>query len=163
MEQSSQAILKLLETIPDPEVPAINIVELGIIRAVQASGDSVQVTVTPTYSGCPAMAVIEREIGQVLKAAGFKQVEIKTVYAPAWTTDWISEEARQKLKIYGIAPPAGQAADQLVPFPKKKVVIQCPFCDSANTEKSAEFGATACKALYFCKACSQPFEYFKAF
>lgn len=163
MEVDQAAIFKLLESIPDPEIPAINIVELGIVRQAQTIGDVLEVQITPTYSGCPAMSMIAQQIEEVLKGAGHLNFRIKTVYSPAWTTDWISPEARMKLKKYGIAPPHGKASDELVLFPKAQSSVVCPFCDSAQTEKTSEFGATACKALYFCKACRQPFEYFKAF
>ena len=153
-----------IETVMDPEVPVLSVVELGIVRAVEIEANGVvQVTVTPTYSGCPAMHVIETELKAALGAAGFSRVEIRTVYAPAWTTDWISTAAREKLRAYGIAPP-GPAPDtvlvQLAPAPAR---VNCPFCGSARTELSSEFGATACKSLHICRACHQPFEHFKAF
>jgi len=149
----------------DPEVPVLSIVELGIVRGVEVdrASDSVTVTVTPTYSGCPAMHAIEAEIRSALQAAGFPNVLLKTVYAPAWTTDWISEPAREKLRGYGIAPPGTTATGPLVSLGRAPSRIPCPFCGSSNTTLQSEFGATACKSLHVCHACRQPFEHFKAF
>ena len=151
-----------LETVLDPEVPVLSVVELGIVREVVVEGDSVTVTLTPTYSGCPAMHVIETEIRAALAAAGFGGVELKTVYAPAWTTDWISAPAREKLRAYGIAPPGSMPA-QLVTLEGPAQRTGCPFCGSLDTSLVSEFGATACKSLYSCRSCQQPFEHFKAF
>jgi ring-1,2-phenylacetyl-CoA epoxidase subunit PaaD len=157
--------LAILEDVKDPEVPVLSVVELGIVRNVEvdAAADAVTVTVTPTYSGCPAMKVIEDEIGAALRAAGFGAVEVKTVYAPAWTTDWISEPAREKLRAYGIAPPGAVRAEQPVPLGPTVRAVACPYCGSADTGIVSEFGATACKSLHLCRACRQPFEHFKAF
>jgi ring-1,2-phenylacetyl-CoA epoxidase subunit PaaD len=152
-----------LESVLDPEVPVLSIIELGIVRAVAVEGDSVTVTVTPTYSGCPAMQAIEAEIRAALGAAGFVRVELKTVYAPAWTTDWMSEPAREKLRAYGIAPPGRVPQTPLVTLEAPPRRIPCPFCGSPNTILESEFGATACKALFTCHSCHQPFEHFKAF
>lgn len=146
----------------DPEVPVLSIVELGIVRDVAVEAETVTVTVTPTYSGCPAMHAIEAEIRSALLGAGFARVELKTVYAPAWTTDWISQPARDKLRAYGIAPP-GLATVELVPLGRTPIRIACPFCGSPDTSLESEFGATACKSLHRCHACQQPFEHFKAF
>jgi len=121
------------------------------------------VTITPTYSGCPAMRVIEDDIRAALEAGGFREVTINTVYAPAWTTDWMSGAAREKLRAYGIAPPHLVGAAQLVPLGPTVRTVECPFCGSANTTTASEFGATACKSLHVCHACHQPFEHFKAF
>lgn len=149
----------------DPEVPVLSIVELGIVRDVQVDSgtNAVTVTVTPTYSGCPAMHIIETEIRAALLAAGFPSVTLKTVYAPAWTTDWISPSAREKLRAYGIAPPGGLATEPLVALGGPPRRIPCPFCGSSNTILQSEFGATACKSLHVCHACRQPFEHFKTF
>ena len=146
----------------DPEVPVLSIVELGIVREVAVEGDTVTVTVTPTYSGCPAMHAIEAEIKTALGAAGFERVELKTVYAPAWSSDWISDPAKEKLRAYGIAPP-GRAPEQPVTLESLPRQAACPFCGSTNTALVSEFGATACKSLFTCRACHQPFEHFKAF
>ena len=157
-------LFDLLRSIPDPEVPALDIVELGIVRRVEVGPEGVvTVDVTPTYSGCPAMRVIEEEIVAALRANGHERVELRTVYSPAWTTDWLSEEAKAKLKAYGIAAPGRAVADQpLVPLTSTVRHAACPYCGSPNTERKSEFGATACKAIHYCHHCHQPFEEFKA-
>ena len=157
-------LFELLRGIPDPEVPALDIVELGIVRRVEVGPEGVvTVDVTPTYSGCPAMRVIEQEIVAALRANGHERVELRTVYSPAWTTDWLSDEAKAKLKAYGIAAPGRVAADQpLVPLTSTARHAACPYCGSSNTERKSEFGATACKAIHYCHHCHQPFEEFKA-
>lgn len=155
---------QVLDTVLDPEVPALSVVDLGIIRDIALGEDGVVVTVTPTYSGCPAVQVIEQDILAALAAHGVRDARVKTVYAPAWTTDWMTESGRVKLKAYGIAPP-GAAMDghesELVPLRRRRVAPHCPFCDSANTEPRSDFGSTACKSLAFCNNCHQPFELFK--
>ena len=160
---ATQSAWAALEQVMDPEVPVLSVVELGIIRKVVVEGERVTVSITPTYSGCPAMGTIESELVTALRGAGFAQVEIETVYAPAWTTDWISETAREKLRAYGIAPPGATRPGSLVQLAPAPVTIPCPFCGSANTTVQSEFGATACKSLHVCRACHQPFEHFKAF
>jgi ring-1,2-phenylacetyl-CoA epoxidase subunit PaaD len=157
--------LEILRGIPDPEVPAIDIVELGIVRRAELKADGVvAVDVTPTYSGCPAMRIIEDEIVAALRANGYDRVELKTVYSPAWTTDWLSDEAKAKLKAYGIAPPGRTGDEQpLVPLTSTVGRIACPYCGSSNTERKSEFGSTACKAIHYCHHCRQPFEEFKPF
>lgn len=148
----------------DPEVPVLSVVDLGIVRGVAVNADgSVTVRVTPTYSGCPAMQVIEREIVEALHAAGFHDARMETVYQPAWTSDWISPEGRMRLREYGIAPPGRRPADssELVPLLRAVPTLECPFCASRNTECKSEFGSTACKALWYCHGCRQPFEEFK--
>jgi ring-1,2-phenylacetyl-CoA epoxidase subunit PaaD len=160
---TESAALEALASVMDPEVPVLSVLELGIVRDVKVDGDTVTVTVTPTYSGCPAMRMIEEEITASLEASGFRSVEIKTVYAPAWTTDWITEPAREKLRAYGIAPPGKVEAEQLVPLGRVVRTVACPKCGSANTSLQSEFGATACKSLYVCRSCREPFEHFKAF
>jgi len=164
-EQAVSRARAALETVMDPEVPVLSIVELGIVREVGVEPDTgaVTVTITPTYSGCPAMPVIEEEIAAALKRAGFAEVRVETVYAPAWTTDWISEPAREKLRAYGIAPPGAPDPAAPVTLGPTVRVVSCPFCGSAKTRIVSEFGATACKSLYSCHACRQPFEHFKAF
>ncbi|NUQ11271.1 MAG: phenylacetate-CoA oxygenase subunit PaaJ [Gemmatimonadaceae bacterium] len=148
----------------DPEVPVLSVVDLGIVRDVREDGDTVVVDVTPTYSGCPAMRVIERDIVQALQAAGAGAVRVNTVFTPAWTTDWISEDARERLRAYGIAPPSGRApvAAELVPLLHRTPAVACPQCRSERTEQRSEFGSTACKAIWYCTDCRQPFEYLKA-
>ena len=156
---------RVVREVMDPEVPVLSIVELGIVRdvAVDAAGH-VTVTVTPTYSGCPAMKVIEDEILGALAAGGFPDAEVRTVFQPAWTTDWIGPEAREKLRAYGIAPPGPRDTDEgaLVPLLRRRETVPCPYCGSRDTELRSEFGSTACKSTLVCNACRQPFEQFKA-
>jgi ring-1,2-phenylacetyl-CoA epoxidase subunit PaaD len=156
------AVLAILDTVMDPEVPVLSVRELGIVRdvTVDASG-AVTVTVTPTYSGCPAMHVIEDDIRSALAGAGFASVRVETVYAPAWTSDWIPESARAKLAAYGIAPPAPAERDGLVQLLRARRAPACPYCRSLETEIRSEFGSTACKSICWCRACGQPFEEFK--
>lgn len=142
----------------DPEIPVLSIVDLGVLREVRIEGDAVAITITPTYSGCPAMRVIEIELDAALRGAGIDKFRIDTVLSPAWTTDWLSREGRRKLAAYGIAPPAGAASRRAL-FGAD--VVACPRCGSADTERLSEFGSTACKALYRCRACAEPFDYFK--
>lgn len=159
-EEMSQQARTVLQLVKDPEVPVLSIVELGIVREVQADPDSgsVTVTITPTYSGCPAMKVIEEEITAALTRAGFAEVKIETVYAPAWTTDWLSDHAREKLRQFGIAPPGMVQLE-----PPSRQAVKCPYCGSTETGLVSEFGPTACKALHVCSSCRQPFERFKPF
>jgi len=154
---------EILETVKDPEVPVLSVVELGVVRDVLVDGDRVTVTITPTYSGCPAMRIMEDDMRSALAAGGFREITLKTVYAPAWTTDWMSEPAREKLRAYGIAPPHLVTAEQLVPLGRTVRTVDCPFCGSPNTTTESEFGSTACKSLHVCHSCRQPFEHFKAF
>jgi ring-1,2-phenylacetyl-CoA epoxidase subunit PaaD len=161
-------ILGILSQVKDPEIPIIDIVELGIVRDVAVDGDAIRVDITPTYSGCPAMQVIEREIVSILAAHGYPDAVVNTVYSPAWTTDWIKDDAKAKLRDYGIAPPrhvsdsAGGIAE-LVSLRRAQPTVDCPFCGSANTSLKSEFGSTACKSIHFCNSCHQPFDHFKAF
>ena len=160
----ADAVWAALREVPDPEVPVISVVELGIVRDVVVNGASVIVTVTPTYSGCPAMREIERDIVAALAERGFSDVTVRTTYAPAWTTDWIDAEAREKLRAYGIAPPGSPGPVQgpdLIPIRRRRTV-PCPYCASKQTTLRSAFGSTACKAIHFCDACRQPFEEFKA-
>lgn len=142
----------LVTHIKDPEIPVISIAELGVLRDITVNGNRLVVTITPTYSGCPAMRAIEDEINAVLHGAGFHNVEVRTQLAPAWTTEWMSAHARAKLEAYGIAPPRPIGA---------RSPIRCPQCKSDNTELISAFGSTACKALYRCRDCLEPFDYFK--
>ncbi len=146
----------VLETVPDPEIPALNVVEMGIVRAATV-GPPAEVVLTPTYSGCPAMHAIRLSVEAALHAAGFDAATVRLVHAPPWTTDWLTAGARAKLRAYGIAPPAGRSHGLFDPGP----TVACPRCGSAATERLSEFGATACKAQYRCTACREPFEYFK--
>ena len=158
--------MRVLGTVMDPEVPVISVVELGIVRDVAVVDGRVSVTITPTYSGCPAMREIESDIVRALADAGATDVAVVTVHSPPWTTDWIGADAREKLRAFGIAPPgAAQAAtsDALVTLARARTAVRCPYCGSHNTELRSEFGSTACKAIHMCRACSQPFDEFKAF
>jgi ring-1,2-phenylacetyl-CoA epoxidase subunit PaaD len=151
----------VLARVADPEIPVISLTELGIVRDVAATAQAVEVVVTPTYSGCPATEVIERSIVEALRQAGAAEVRVRTRLAPPWTTDWIAPEAKEKLRRYGIAPPgatSGAAASQPLSFVPR---VDCPLCGSRNTERLSAFGATACKALYRCRDCREPFEHFK--
>jgi ring-1,2-phenylacetyl-CoA epoxidase subunit PaaD len=160
-EVLKQRIADLLEQVKDPELPAVSIVELGIFRDARMESDSLVVELTPTYSACPAMKVIVDEVTAVLKDNGQPKVIVREVYAPAWSSDSITEEGRRKLKEYGIAPPSkASSQSELVFFPKEKAVA-CPFCESSSTRLQSGFGSTSCKALYYCDNCRQPFEYFK--
>ncbi len=149
----------ILETIPDPEIPVINVVELGIARDVAIENGKVIITITPTYSGCPAMKAIEQDIAVVLKEKGY-DAEIRMTYSPAWTTDWLTEPAKEKLRVYGIAPPEKASSDKSILMLNPRT-IQCPRCGSKNTTLVSQFGSTACKALYRCDNCKEPFDYFK--
>ncbi len=154
---------EVIGTVPDPEVPVISVVELGIVRdvAVDAEG-AVAVTITPTYSGCPAMYEIEKDIRTALTEAGASSVTVRTVLSPAWTTDWIGPEAREKLRAYGIAPPGRAEQGGLITLTRARQPVTCPWCGSRDTELKSEFGSTACKAIHVCRACRQPFDEFKA-
>lgn len=151
-------VRELLAAVFDPEIPVLNVIEMGIVRSIVCPDESVQILITPTYSGCPAMEMIEQDIRAALYRGGFDQVEIKTVLSPAWTTDWLSDAAREKLREYGIAPPSGAAC---IGSPQQTEVA-CPRCGSRETEELSAFGSTACQALYRCRACREPFGYFKA-
>ena len=159
-ELRREEILRWLEEVKDPEVPVLSIRELGVLRDVEVSDERVVVVMTPTYSGCPAMHAMEAEVVQTLARHGVSNAEVRTVYSPAWTTDWMSGEAKAKLEAYGIAPPGPAASDDLVPL-RRRVATPCPYCRSVNTTMRSEFGSTACKAILFCNSCDQPFELFK--
>ena len=145
-------------SVVDPEIPALTIADLGVLRDVSVTDDGVEVAITPTYTGCPAMQMIALDIELALERAGISGARVKTVLSPAWTTDWLSEEARAKLAASGIAPPPHNASRRAL-FGEERLV--CPHCGSDDTERLAEFGSTACKALYRCRACREPFELFK--
>ncbi len=151
----------VLARVADPEIPVISVTELGIVRDVRARDDAIEVVVTPTYSGCPATELIARSIEQALQEAGAARVRVEQRLAPAWTTDWIAPEAKEKLARYGIAPPEGVTGAGERPIVFVPRAIACPRCGSDDTERLSQFGATACKALYRCRACREPFEYFK--
>jgi ring-1,2-phenylacetyl-CoA epoxidase subunit PaaD len=152
---------ELLEKVKDPEVPVLTIVDLGIVREIHTKNEEeIEVVITPTYSGCPAMDVIGTNINTVLRKAGYQKIEIKTVLSPAWTTDWLSEKGKQKLEAYGIAPPVGATTDKRV-LTGEFEAVKCPQCKSENTKMISQFGSTACKALFQCQDCLEPFDYFK--
>jgi ring-1,2-phenylacetyl-CoA epoxidase subunit PaaD len=157
---TEQSILEALKEIPDPEIPVISIVDLGVIRKITLLPTGVEVVITPTYSGCPAMKQMEDDIVSTLRKMGIENVHIKMVYSPAWTTDWLSNEAKERLRKYGIAPPQESTSDKSFITGKTKQ-IKCPRCGSLHTEMVSQFGSTACKALYKCKECLEPFDYFK--
>lgn len=154
-----QDVLDLLEQVKDPEVPVISVRELGVLRDVQLTADGVEVTITPTYSGCPAMDVMRAEIERTLHEAGIARVAVKQVLSPPWTTDWISASGRAKLEGYGIAPPPHSA--DIRALKGAAPVVKCPHCGSTRTEMISAFGSTACKALYRCTDCLEPFDLFK--
>lgn len=154
-------IWDILQEVSDPEIPVLSVIDLGIIRDVRLSNLQLpEVIITPTYSGCPAMNMIEVNIRAVLQAHGYDSVKVTTVLSPAWTTDWMSKEGRKKLKAYGIAPPEPGNIDKMALFQDEKQV-SCPRCESRNTKMIAQFGSTACKSLYKCEDCLEPFDYFK--
>jgi ring-1,2-phenylacetyl-CoA epoxidase subunit PaaD len=154
-------ILAILEQVTDPEVPVLSVVDLGIIRDIKLNSEDVEVTITPTYTGCPAMDVISMNIRLALISHGYKKITIKQALSPAWTTDWMSEDGKRKLKEYGIAPPnpKQQVCNDKLFAPDE--AVQCPHCNSYHTHRISEFGSTACKALYQCDDCKEPFDYFK--
>jgi ring-1,2-phenylacetyl-CoA epoxidase subunit PaaD len=161
-------ILGWLHEVKDPEVPVLSVVELGVVRTVHIQGEQVTVDITPTYSGCPALHVMEEEILAAIRSHGVSDVRVKTVFEEPWTTDWMSAESKEKLRAYGIAPPAhvNPDASPLVQLQRGGVVpeypvVPCPFCGSHATILRSEFGSTACKAIYSCTDCRQPFDYFK--
>ncbi len=157
---TKESIYKLLEQVFDPEVPVLTILDLGIVRDVILGKEVLEIVITPTYSGCPAMDMIEVNIKAVLQENGFEKIKIKTILSPAWTTDWLSEDGKRKLLEYGIVPPMGPSKSKRALFASADA-IQCPRCNSAKTEMLSQFGSTACKAQYRCNECLEPFDYFK--
>ena len=163
---SKAGIWSLIKDIYDPEIPVISIVDLGIVRAVDVEklnhqDPKVTVTITPTYSGCPAMDVINMNIRMKLLEHGFKNIHIKTILSPAWTTDWMSIEGKEKLAAFGIAPPNPSQSVCTLDLFQEQETVQCPRCKSYHTRMVSRFGSTACKALYQCSDCNEPFDYFK--
>lgn len=149
----------VLGEVMDPEVPVVSVVDLGIVQGLNWQNGHLHVVVTPTYSGCPATETIEQDIEHALQRAGFSSPKLERRLSPAWTTDWISAAGRERLHAYGIAPPVGSASKRsLLALPTN---VCCPQCGSTHTEQLSEFGSTACKALYRCKDCLEPFDYFK--
>lgn len=164
----TEDIWQWLSEVPDPEIPVITITELGIIRDVAWDGDTLEVTVTPTYSGCPATSMINLQIEEKLREKGVENIRLKRQLSPAWTTDWIGAEAREKLRAYGIAPPVDGTAAQgdmvagrIARMTGENLTVNCPHCGSANTARVSQFGSTPCKAAYQCRDCLEPFDYFK--
>jgi ring-1,2-phenylacetyl-CoA epoxidase subunit PaaD len=160
LKQEVEQIWHILEAVPDPEIPVLSIADLGIIRNVEVniSDDGKiegAVTITPTYSGCPAMDVIAMQVKIALLEHGYTKIQVKQQLSPAWTTDWMTEKGKDKLKAYGIAPPSGKLNDT------EEAKVQCPHCNSYNTGLLSQFGSTPCKALYKCNDCQEPFDYFK--
>jgi ring-1,2-phenylacetyl-CoA epoxidase subunit PaaD len=149
-------------TVVDPEIPVLTIADLGILRKVDVAGGEVTVTITPTYSGCPAMDAIRDDVYAAFKKEGYQDVHVDLVLAPAWTTDWMTEAGKQKLQEYGIAPPTGhsKAGGHSGPV-RLSLAVKCPQCNSLNTKELTRFGSTSCKALYVCQDCKEPFDYFK--
>ena len=156
---TEKQIWEWLESVNDPEVPVLSVVDLGVVRKVEIDDFNTKITITPTYSGCPAMQVIEEDIRRKLLKEGLSNIKIITTLSPAWTTDWLSENGRVKLSEYGIAPPENEVDKSLL-FSKPLVVL-CPRCHSKETKMISEFGSTACKAHYQCLSCKEPFDYFK--
>jgi ring-1,2-phenylacetyl-CoA epoxidase subunit PaaD len=152
---NTTAILQILETVCDPEVPVLSIIDLGIVKHIKQNDDCLEIVITPTYSGCPAMDMIALNIRLALAEQGYKNIKITSVLSPAWTTDWMSEKGKQKLLQSGIAPPKGSSGTIA------KDGIECPQCHSHNTKLLSEFSSTACKALFRCNDCKEPFDYFK--
>ena len=155
---TEKKIWKILEEVYDPEIPVLSVIDLGIIREVNADIDPIEITITPTYSGCPAMDVISMNIRLALIQNDFGEVKIRQQLSPAWTTDWMTEIGKQKLTSYGIAPPVSKTFDKVY---FKNIIVPCPLCHSKNTQLISEFGSTSCKALYQCNDCREPFDYFK--
>ncbi len=161
METGKQQILSLLEQVTDPELPVLSVIDLGIVRDVITDGEKAEIFITPTYSGCPAMDVISMQIRMLLLEHGLKNVKVTTILSPAWTTEWMSEPGKEKLKAYGIAPPNPLQTVCDVTLFAADEAVQCPHCQSHSTVMISQFGSTACKALYRCKQCLEPFDYFK--
>ena len=148
-------LFDLLSSVVDPEIPVLTLQDLGVLRDISVNNDKINVTITPTYAGCPALDTMRSDIETSLAQAGYQNVSVRTRLSPAWTTDWMSENGRKKLRAYGIAPPASTSCGQHLGN------IECPQCGSDEVKKISEFGSTACKALYQCQDCREPFDYFK--
>ena len=159
--KQEEKIWDLLGNVTDPEVPVLTILDLGIVRQVAVHDDGVEITITPTYSGCPAMDMIATNIRMELLAAGYTNISIKNVLSPAWTTEWMTQSGKEKLRAYGIAPPNDKPTVCSNDLFAANEAIQCPQCHSYHTNRISEFGSTACKSLYQCLDCKEPFDYFK--
>jgi ring-1,2-phenylacetyl-CoA epoxidase subunit PaaD len=161
MALSGKDAWQVLAEVKDPEIPALSIVDLGIVRHIELEGNTVRVILTPTYSGCPALKVIEQEVASALRNRGFRSIVVDTALSPAWSSDQISDAGRRKLQQAGIAPPSEPPPGQPVSRSPAEDTIACPFCGSTRTTIRSEFGSTACKSLRYCDDCLQPFEHFK--
>lgn len=167
MRPTTEEVWRWLAEVPDPEIPVISLVDLGIIRDVAWDGDTLVVTVTPTYSGCPATTIINLDIETALRSRGIDRLRLERRLSPPWTTDWLTDAGRDKLRAYGIAPPVdGTAADGRVlarvgALTGTNLTVACPRCGSTDTERVSQFGSTPCKASWRCRACLEPFDYFK--
>jgi ring-1,2-phenylacetyl-CoA epoxidase subunit PaaD len=157
---TTAAIWTILDRVCDPEIPVLSVTDLGIVREVKQTDHSIEIIITPTYSGCPAMDMIAVNIKAGLQAEGINNVTITSILSPAWTTDWMTESGKQKLKAYGIAPPVEENPDKMALFAAQPA-IECPRCNSLNTKLLSQFGSTACKAMHQCQDCKEPFDYFK--
>lgn len=158
MIATATELSEIASRVTDPEIPVLTIADLGILRGVEMDGDTVVVTITPTYSGCPAMDAITEDLGIEFRKSGFENVRVNLVLSPAWTTDWMTESGKTKLEAYGIAPPTGTGHRGPVTL---GMAVKCPQCHSLNTKELSRFGSTACKSMYQCKDCLEPFDYFK--
>jgi ring-1,2-phenylacetyl-CoA epoxidase subunit PaaD len=156
---SEAAIWHALESVKDPEIPVVSVVEMGIVREVTVDGGQVIVKMTPTFSGCPALDVMRRDIAACVRRLGATDVVVETVLSPPWTTDWLSDDTRARLKAFGLSPPPRHGGTVPITFYEP---VPCPYCDSEDTEIKNSFGSTLCRAIYYCRACQQPFEQFKA-
>jgi len=148
-------LFELLSSVTDPEIPVLTLQDLGVLRDISVDNGEVTITITPTYAGCPAMQTMQTDIEKALQDAGYQQIKVKQSLSPAWSTDWMTQNGREKLRAYGIAPPLKTACDQ------SSGSIECPQCNSSEVKRISEFGSTACKALYQCRDCLEPFDYFK--
>ena len=158
MVLTEAAAWKILADVTDPEIPVVSLIEMGIIRAVQVEGEQITVQMTPTFSGCPALTVMAEDIERALLGAGAVAVEVQTVLSPPWSSDWITESGRAKLKAFGLAPPPQHGGNMVVTFFEP---VACPRCESTNTTMRNSFGPTLCRAIYYCEECQEPFEQFK--
>lgn len=156
---TEESVWQALQDVKDPEIPVVSVVEMGIVREVHVDGDAARVIMTPTFSGCPALHVMRADIEAKIRALGFDSVVVETTLHPPWSSDWITESGRRKLKEFGLAPPPKHGGDVPVTFYEP---VACPYCDSENTIVKNTFGPTLCRAIYYCQACQQPFEQFKA-
>lgn len=159
-EHSREHAWSVAARVTDPEVPVLTIEDLGVLREVRVDGDHALVTLTPTYSGCPALETMRDDVILALTSAGYSTVDVRMTLTPSWTTDWMTDEGKRKLTEYGIAPPSGRASLGHGPI-RLRIAVKCPRCGSLDTREIAHFGSTSCKALFECRACLEPFDHFK--